>query len=474
MDPMLTEAGSVNITVHGKAALAAKEAPIGRHTVASTVDTRPPLETSSLMSGQCATGASVSTGSPAQQEGKGRERAQPRGDSLIRKPASLGTESSASGQLLKAVCMNMFMDVENDAETENVAAVSNESPSSTIFPVIEDSDREDRGDEIAPAFAHEDFEVIEQLGQGGGGAVYKAVHKDTGKEYALKRLNGDSELTRAEVDVMAHKRPHPNVVDMHGSYIYNGDTFLVLDYVEGEDLSSWLNREAPSNYSVEEAVIVKHVFRQLVKAVRHIHSHRIVHRDLKPGNIMIVEPRGDMKFPTIYLLDFGTAKCQEWGSLKTLCGTVSYMAPEVLQQMQCMAEPRQTKKTDVWGLGMILHEMLVGSPPECAERPGKDGEFPEPELSREIKDQDAIDLIRRCLSIDPRKRPLCLDILQHPWLSHPQVTGSARKQNPTVVGSASMGREVEFGKRTLSPQPPMAVYHQHTDNPAAEESSGSF
>ncbi|EER03054.1 hypothetical protein Pmar_PMAR001799, partial [Perkinsus marinus ATCC 50983] len=61
--------------------------------------------------------------------------------------------------------------------------------------------------------------VVEQLGQGGGGAVYKAVHKDTGKEYALKRLNGDTEQTRAEVDVMAHKRPHPNVVDMHGSYI---------------------------------------------------------------------------------------------------------------------------------------------------------------------------------------------------------------------------------------------------------------
>ncbi|KAF4658233.1 hypothetical protein FOL47_008113 [Perkinsus chesapeaki] len=389
MYSMLNEKGCVNITVYDKRDPSQQTAPAA-HTVASTVDTQ---------SRQVAEGKSQDEPS----EEKKNDEPRVRRTSLIRKPDSLGTHSSASEELLKIVCNSMFTDVEKDDHSNNGISVSEEGRSSTIFPGIEDSDSEEKEnggrDDTTQAFSHDDFE----LGQGGGGAVYRAVHKDTGKEKLLQGIAGSKSNKTNQSKLQIDNLYIRSALQTEGGKTDNGDTFLVLDYVDGEDLSSWLDREAATGYGVDTS-----------KA----------------------------RVPT------AGEGCE--GSLKTLCGTVTYMAPEVLQQMQCMAEPRQTKKTDVWGLGMILHEMLIGSPPECAERPGKDGRFPEPKLSRDIEDKEATDLIRRCLSVNPRHRPLCTDILQHPWLKH----------------------DDNIAAKTSSPPATHAMYHRHAEDLAGEESSG--
>jgi serine/threonine protein kinase len=222
-----------------------------------------------------------------------------------------------------------------------------------------DRDAGDRSSSVGWQFG--DYEVLEEIGRGGMGAVYKAVQQSLDREVALKMIHAEQEQDPKEVarfqreaQIVA-KVKHPNIVQVFEAGQICGQSYFAMEYVEGQDLD-----QATANGPLEAGRAARYVAR-VARAVGHLHSEGILHRDLKPSNILIDaddEPR---------VTDFGIARAQEHGGEDTTTGSVlgspSYMAPE-----QAATDMGSTGPwTDIHGLGAILYRLLTGRPPFEAE-----------------------------------------------------------------------------------------------------------
>ena len=197
------------------------------------------------------------------------------------------------------------------------------------------------------------YEIIEEIASGGMGTVYKALQKDLGRVMALKVMHEDEEtpdrvkrfLREAEA---AGKLKHPNIVGIHEVGIFDGRHFFSMDFIDGVPLSTLI--QETQNIDLEDFLNIE---LELTRAVHYAHERGVIHRDLKPANVLI-----DMEgHPQI--TDFGLAKMLDTHSRltksDTIIGTPFYMAPE-----QTRGEnERIGTQTDVWGLGVILYEMLT-------------------------------------------------------------------------------------------------------------------
>jgi serine/threonine protein kinase/Tol biopolymer transport system component len=209
------------------------------------------------------------------------------------------------------------------------------------------------------------YEVLEKLGQGGMGEVYRALDKNLGRQVAIKILpeefSADPErLARFEREAkLLAALNHPNIAAVYGFEEANGLRFLVLELVEGETLQARLFR---GGLPLDEAL---ETCRQVADGLEAAHDRGVVHRDLKPGNIMITA-EGKVK-----VLDFGLAKAflsvlpiggisdsptitEEMTQAGVLLGTAAYMSPE-----QAKGKPVD-KRADIWAFGCILFECLTG------------------------------------------------------------------------------------------------------------------
>jgi len=161
------------------------------------------------------------------------------------------------------------------------------------------------------------------------------------------------------------------------------------------------------------------IFVQLLHGLKYLHERNIVHRDIKPENILLCD-----KNLTVKLADFGLAKIIGEDSFTTsLCGTPSYVAPEILENQK---NRKYSKAVDIWSLGVVLYICLCGFPPFSDELCTED--FPY-NLSQQIKlglfdyptpywsdiSDEALDLIDRMLTVDPEQRITVQRILDHPW-----------------------------------------------------------
>jgi eukaryotic-like serine/threonine-protein kinase len=215
------------------------------------------------------------------------------------------------------------------------------------------------------------YEVLELLGVGGMGCVYRARHIRIRKLVALKTLHaallGSPEaIARFEREAIAAARiDHPNVVNATDfGHLPNGRYYLVLELVEGRNLRSEL--ETQGHLPIQRALSIG---RQIASALAAAHPLGIVHRDLKPENVMLVA-RSDNP-DLVKVLDFGIAKftteeaAQPLTQLGTVCGTPQYMSPE-----QASGKPVDGR-SDLYALGIILFEMLTGKLPfEAADALG--------------------------------------------------------------------------------------------------------
>lgn len=123
------------------------------------------------------------------------------------------------------------------------------------------------------------------------------------------------------------------------------DVFIVLEYMEGGELTSRIlsiNSMTESN--------IKHIFYQIVLAVKHLHQNGVAHRDLKPENVLLLNHETDT---LVKLSDFGLSKIMNNDFMTTLCGTLNYIAPEILN-----GAVRYNEQVDVWSLGVILYYMI--------------------------------------------------------------------------------------------------------------------
>ena len=199
------------------------------------------------------------------------------------------------------------------------------------------------------------YRLVEFLGAGGMGEVYRAIDGRTGRTVAVKILSrealGPTALQRFyhEAHVQAGLR-HPNVAQLFEFLDHGGRPCLVMELVEGETLADRIRREGRL-----EAAHAVALFTAVVSAVAYVHAQGIIHRDLKPGNVRI-DRAGEVK-----LLDFGIAK--NIGAVRgltvtgTVIGTPLYLSPEQLRGGEA------TPRSDIWSLGVLLHEMLAGQVP---------------------------------------------------------------------------------------------------------------
>ena len=241
-----------------------------------------------------------------------------------------------------------------------------------------------QGENVGP------YRIIEQLGQGGMATVFKAYHPNLDRYVAIKVLHPAFkqdpqflERFQREARVVA-KLDHPNIVPVFDYADHNGQSYLVMKFIEGETLKSVLDRQWPAKEQILSIV------QSVGKALTYAHAQGVLHRDVKPSNILITESGN------VYLADFGLARMAEAGpstlSGDQLLGTPQYISPEQARGAQDL-----DNGTDIYSFGIVLYQLAVGRVPYNSDTPFSiihDHIYTPLPLPRSINDKIPADLER--------------------------------------------------------------------------------
>ncbi|XP_069809851.1 aurora kinase A isoform X2 [Dendropsophus ebraccatus] len=253
----------------------------------------------------------------------------------------------------------------------------------------------------------EDFEIGRPLGKGKFGNVYLAREKQSKFILALKVLfksqlekAGVEHQLRREVEIQSHLR-HPNILRLYGYFHDATRVYLILDYAPRGELYRELQRCTRFDDQRSATYI-----NELADALLYCHSKKVIHRDIKPENLLLGS-NGELK-----IADFGWSVHAPSSRRTTLCGTLDYLPPEMIEGRM------HDEKVDLWSLGVLCYEFLVGKPPfetethqETYRKISKvEYQFP-PHVS-----EGARDLISKLLKHNPNHRLPLKDVLEHPWI----------------------------------------------------------
>mmetsp|Transcript_10210 Transcript_10210/g.19971 ORF Transcript_10210/g.19971 Transcript_10210/m.19971 type:complete len:669 (-) Transcript_10210:19-2025(-) len=252
------------------------------------------------------------------------------------------------------------------------------------------------------------FTILEELGAGTFGNVFKVVKKDTSAVFAMKQLskqmlikNRQLKYAIGESKIMRNLY-HSFIVRLYYAFETPKNLYLVMEYCPNGDLDALISKKG----RLEEQA-AKFYLAEILLAIEYLHTHNIIYRDLKPANVLL-DSEGHVQ-----LADFGLAKenVNKMNPAKTFAGSPAYIAPELLTS-KCT-----TRSSDLYGIGVILYEMLTGEPPYFCEDIQ--------ELFRRINkakltfpryiSNEARDFITKLLNKNPEKRPSFSQIKSHPF-----------------------------------------------------------
>ncbi|XP_070690126.1 serine/threonine-protein kinase Chk2 isoform X2 [Pempheris klunzingeri] len=270
-----------------------------------------------------------------------------------------------------------------------------------------------------PKELQEKYLLTRRIGTGVCGEVKLAFERSNCKKFAVKIINkknfqSEGTATRnakTEIEIL-QRVDHPCLIKTEDFYQTEDSYYIVLELMEGGELF----QRVKSQLQLKESV-AKLYFYQMLRAVQYLHSNGIIHRDLKPENVLL-SSQDDICL--IKVTDFNQSRILEEAMLmRTLCGTPSYLAPEVFTHASTTG---YGLAVDAWSLGVLLFVCLGGYPPfhESFGRQITDqiilGEFTMvPSKWKHISDQ-AKDVVRKLLVVDPSKRMTIEEALDHPWL----------------------------------------------------------
>ena len=280
-----------------------------------------------------------------------------------------------------------------------------------------------------------DYELLEEVGRGGQGVVFRARQKSLDRTVALKVIRlgqwaSKAHLKRFRLEAeAAAKLEHPGIVPIHEVGERDGSCYFSMKFVEGGQLDEVVRRQPmPIRRAVE-------LIAKVARTVHYAHEHGILHRDVKPGNILL-DAKGEP-----HLTDFGLARLVESESSVTqtldVLGTPSYMAPEQAVGNNAAV----SSATDVYGLGAVLYQLLTGQPPFAGGATYEtiklllDTEPRPPRLLNPKVDRDLSTICLKCLEKDPKRRyssALALAEDLERWLKHEPI--AARRVGPLVRG----------------------------------------
>jgi len=269
-----------------------------------------------------------------------------------------------------------------------------------------------------------DYELLEQIGRGGQGVVFRAHQKSLNRTVALKVISlgqwaSEAHVKRFRREAEAAARlEHPCIVPIYEVGERDGSCYFSMKFVEGGQLDEVVRREPMPPRRAAELIA------KVARTVHYAHEHGILHRDIKPGNILL-DKNGEP-----HLTDFGLARLVESESTVTrtleVLGTPSYMAPE-----QAVGNKAHlTSATDVYGLGAVLYQLLTGQPPFAGgttyetiklllETEPRQPRFLNPKIDRDLST-----ICLKCLEKDPARRyPSALALAEdlERWLKHEPI-----------------------------------------------------
>jgi serine/threonine protein kinase/tetratricopeptide (TPR) repeat protein len=290
-----------------------------------------------------------------------------------------------------------------------------------------------RADKILGDFG--DYELLEEIGRGGQGVVYRARQKSLNRIVALKVIGLGHWATEAHLKRFrreaeaAASLEHPSIVPIYEIGERDGSCYFSMKFIEGGQLDAVTKREPmPVRQAVE-------LIAKVARTVHYAHEHRILHRDIKPGNILL-DHKGEP-----HLTDFGLARLVETESTVTrtleVLGTPSYMAPEQAVGNNAAI----TSATDVYGLGAVLYQLLTGIPPFAGGTTYEtirlllETEPRQPRLLNPKIDRDLSTICLKCLEKDQKRRyssALALAEDLERWLKHEPIL--ARRSGLVIRG----------------------------------------
>ncbi|XP_055492801.1 serine/threonine-protein kinase DCLK1a isoform X1 [Leucoraja erinacea] len=266
-----------------------------------------------------------------------------------------------------------------------------------------------------PTSIAERYKVGRTIGDGNFAIVKDCIERSTSREYALKIINkskcrGKEHMIQNEVSILRRVK-HPNIVLLIEEMDTPNELYLVMELVKGGDLFDAI--ASTNKYTERDA---SGMLYNLASAIKYLHSLNIVHRDIKPENLLVYEHQDGSK--SLKLGDFGLATVVD-GPLYTVCGTPTYVAPEII------AETGYGLKVDIWAAGVITYILLCGFPPFRGQSNDQEvlfdqilmghQEFPSPYWEN-ISDS-AKDLITMMLQVDIEQRYSAQQLLDHPWVN---------------------------------------------------------
>src|SRR3989441_5626182 len=269
-----------------------------------------------------------------------------------------------------------------------------------------------------------DYELLEEIGRGGQGVVFRARQKSLNRIVAVKVISLGQWATKAHLKRFrreaeaAASLDHPGIVPIYEVGERDGQCYFSMKFVEGGQLDEVVRR-APMSIRQGAELIAK-----VARIVHYAHEHRILHRDIKPGNILL-DAKGEP-----HLTDFGLARLVESESTVTrtmeVLGTPVYMAPEQAVGNNVAV----SGVTDVYGLGAVLYQLLTGQPPFAGGTTYEtiklllDTEPRQPRLLNPKIDRDLSTICLKCLEKDPKRRyssALTLAEDLDRWLKHEPI-----------------------------------------------------
>jgi serine/threonine protein kinase len=252
----------------------------------------------------------------------------------------------------------------------------------------------------------DNYKILEVIGRGGMGVVFRAMDMSLEKIVALKMIDpflardgNFLERFKTEAKALA-KLENQNIVGVYALRETNYGLFMVMEYVQAKTISEWLREKG--RFTASETIAIGS---QIINAIRHAHKVGVIHRDIKPNNVLLCEDG------TVKVMDFGLAKViQEQGTQNTVthaaAGTLYYMSPEQVKGLKNV-----DKRSDIYSIGMTLYEMLAGRTPFekgesefVIQKQIVEGKIPSPVKFNPLIPKDLLKIIMKAIDKEPEKR----------------------------------------------------------------------